>query len=449
MDNNQDKIERYQQFVKKYLDEHKQILADLKSMKKCGFETICVHGAFSKESAYKARAIVPSANLSTSSPFLCSDEAAAVLSYDVPGFVYTRIANPTNYFLELQMAMLEGYGLEGDAEALFTSSGMSAIFMSVFPFIKSGDNIVSSNRVYGGTYMLFNSRLKQMGVETFWVEKPWDISEWEKHINDKTQLLYVESPSNPTLFIADIKALADLAHRHQIPLIVDNTLATPVLTRPLEFGADVVIHSSSKSLSGSGRIIGGCLVSRQNIIAKSEAAGLKENFTDWVRKYPYRDFGPAFSPASAERVIDEIKTLKMRMVKHSANAMMVAEFLESHPKIKKVNYPGLKSFQFHELAKRYLKIVDDDVNAYGYLLSFEVKGTMEDAERICEKLKIGHFTTDLGKSSTIFIQPATTTHLQMGSQERKRSGVADTMIRYSVGLENANDLIHDLGQALS
>jgi O-acetylhomoserine/O-acetylserine sulfhydrylase-like pyridoxal-dependent enzyme len=251
------------------------------------------------------------------------------------------------------------------------------------------------------------------------------------------------------LFIADIKLLADLAHSRGLPLIVDNTIATPVLTRPLEFGADVVVHSASKSLCGSGRIIGGCLISKNNIITKSTEPGLRENFADWVRKFPSRDFGPSFSPASAEKVIDELKTLKMRTKKHSENAMAVANFLESHPKISKVNYPGLESFPLHSLAKKYLKVVDEDINAYSYLMSFEIKGTIDDAEKVCDNLKIGHLATDLGKSSTIFIQPATTTHLQLGSEARKKAGVTDTMIRYSVGLEDVNDIIDDLEKSLS
>lgn len=446
---NSKRIKRYEKFVKKCLEEHRKFKEELKELRKRGFETICVHGAFTKNAAYDAKAIIPSANLSTSSPFMSANEAASVLSYDVPGFVYTRIANPTNYFLELQMAMLEGYKLKEDTESLFTSSGMSAVFISVFPFVKSGNNIVSSNKVYGGTYMLFNVRLKQMGIETRWVEQPWNLDNWEKLIDKKTQLLYVESPSNPTLFVADIKALADLAHSYNIPLIIDSTIATPVLTRPLEFGADIVVHSASKALCGSGRIIGGCLVSKNNIITKSTEKGLKENFADWVRKFPYRDFGPAFSPANAERVIDEMKTLKMRMKKHSENALEVAKFLESHPKITKVNYPGLKSFQFHDVAKKYMKIVDENTNAYSYLMSFEVKGSIDDAEKVCENLKIGHFTTDLGRSCTIFIQPAATTHLQLGAEARKKAGISDTMIRYSVGLEDVNDLINDLEKALS
>ena len=449
VDRDSPRMREYEKFVKSRLAEHEKFKAELREMRRLGFETICVHGAFNRRAAYDAKSIIPSTALSSSSPFMHPLEAAAVLSYDVPGFVYTRISNPTNYFLELQMAMLEGYKLKEDTEALFTSSGMSAIFMSVFPFIKSGDNIVSSNRVYGGTYMLFSERLKQMGFETRWIERPWDLDEWKRRMDGRTRLLFVESPTNPALFVADIKELADLAHSHEVPLIVDSTIATPVLMRPFEFGADIVVHSVSKALCGSGRIIGGCLVSRENIVTRSTEKGLKENFADWVRKYPYRDFGPAFSPANAERVIDEMKTLKMRMKKHSENAMKVAKYLEAHPRISKVHYPGLESFEFHKTAKKYMKVVDEGTNAYSYLLSFEVKGSIDDAEKVCENLRIGHLTTDLGKSSTIFIQPATTTHLQLGQEARGKAGITDGLIRYSAGLEDADDLIADLERALA
>jgi len=444
-----EKSEEYKIFVEKRLKEYKDFKKELKELKKYSFDTICNQGAFTKKMAYDLKSIVPCANTSSSSPFLSVDEMAAVLSYSIPGFAYTRIINPTNYLLELQMAMLEGYKIEDDTEALLFSSGMSAIFMAVFSLVENGDNIISSNRVYGGTFQLFDVQLKKMGVEVRFVENPENLEEWKNKIDEKTKLFYVESPSNPGLFIADIKNLADLAHLNNIPLIVDSTLASPVLNRPLEHGADIVIHSISKVLGASGNVIGGCLISKNNIITKSKEIGLKENFAEWVRKFPYRDIGPAFSPESAAGIINDMRTLKSRVKTHSASALAVAEFLEKHPKITKVNYPGLKNFSSFNEAQKYLKIVDDNINAYGFLLSFEVKGNMDDVKKVCENLKIGHMATDLGKSCTVFTWPAGTTHFQLGEEARIKAGISNNLIRYSVGLEDTKDLIKDLDQALS
>lgn len=419
------------------------------------FDTICVLGAYSQDDAYNYKSIVPCASQSVASPFQSAEEAAAVLAYKIPGYVYTRIINPTTFQLELTLAMLDGYELNRKAEsiqtsALTTSSGMAAIFTAISPLIHTGCNFVSSNKAYGGTYMLFDVEIRKLGADCRWVERPDKIEEWERLIDKKTQFLYVESPSNPGLFIADIQKLADLAHSNGIPLIVDATIATPVLTRPLSLGADIVIHSLSKAMTGSARSIGGALVSRKNIVTREDNPAMREDYASWVRMYPYRDFGPCMSPANAERTIDDIKTLRQRLKTQSDNAMKVAQFLARHPKISRVNYPGLPSHPQHELAKKQMVLVDEEpVNAFSYLLSFDIKGTVADANRAVEAMRLGYHTTHLGSSCTIRIQPSCTTHLQQGEEARRKAGISDTQVRYSVGLEAADDLIRDLDQALS
>lgn len=419
------------------------------------FDTICVLGAYSQEDAYANKSIVPCASMSVASPFQSAEEAAAVLAYKIPGYVYSRIINPTTYALELTLAMLDGYDLNRKSDdiqtsALTTSSGMAAIFTAIFPFIHAGCNFVSSNKVYGGTYMLFDVEVRKLGVDCRWVEHPEDLSTWERLIDSKTQFLYVESPSNPGLFIADIAAMADLAHSRGIPLIVDSTIATPVLTRPLALGADIVVHSLSKAMTGSARAIGGAIVARKSLTCKEDNDALRQDFADWVRKYPYRDFGPCLSPANAERTLDDVKTLRQRLKTQSGTALKVAGFLAQHHKISRVNYPGLPCHPQHELARRQMVLVDEEpANAFSYLLSFDVRGSIADANRVAENLRIGYHTTHLGSSCTIFIQPSCTTHLQQGLEARRKAGIGDTQIRYSVGLEAAEDIIDDLDEALT
>ncbi|MBI2840547.1 MAG: O-acetylhomoserine aminocarboxypropyltransferase/cysteine synthase [Acidobacteria bacterium] len=419
------------------------------------FDTICVLGAYSQDDAYAFKSIVPCASMSVASPFQSAEEAAAVLAYKIPGYVYTRIVNPTNYLLELTLAMLDGYDLnrysdEIQTSALTTSSGMAAIFTAVTPFLHPGCNFVSSNKVYGGTYMQFDVELRQLGAECRWVENPGDLSEWKNSIDDGTRFMYVETPSNPGLFIADIPALADLAHSNGIPLIVDSTIATPVLMRPLSLGADIVVHSLSKAMTGSARAIGGALVSRKNIVTKEKNAELRADFATWVRKWPYRDIGACMSPANAERTLDEIRTLRHRIKTMSHSALRVAEFLRSHPKILRVNYPGLPSHPQHDLARREMVMVDEEpANAFSYLMSFDVKGSVADANRVVESMRIGYHTTHLGSSCTIRIQPSCTTHLQQGEEARRKAGIGETQVRYSVGLEATSDIIRDIDQALA
>jgi O-acetylhomoserine/O-acetylserine sulfhydrylase-like pyridoxal-dependent enzyme len=289
---------------------------------------------------------------------------------------------------------------------------MAAVFMVAHHLVEAGEEITSSIRVYGGTQQLFQVSMPRMGIKTNWVEEPDKIESWEKAITPKTKLLHVESPSNPNLFVADLPAIAELAKAKGIPLMVDNTICTPALMRPIEFGADIVIHSATKYISGNATSLSGA------IIAKKE-------FIDHVRHTGYG-----------------LESLSLRMKKHCENAMAIAKFLEKHPKIESVSYPGLPSHPQHEAAKKTM-------SAYSSMMSINVKGGLESTRKVIDNLSIAVHTTHLGSSQTVAIQPAATTHWQLGPEDRAKAGVPDNMIRYSAGLEDADDLMEDLDRALN
>jgi len=305
---------------------------------------------------------------------------------------------------------------------------MAAIFMVVHHLVVSGEEIVSSQRVYGGTQQLFAESFPRMGIKTNWVVEPEKIEEWEKAITPKTKLMHVESPSNPNLFVADIPAIAELAKSKGIPLMVDNTICSPALMRPIEMGADIIIHSATKYISGNGTSISGVICG-------------KKEFLDHVRRIGYRNIGPAIAPFNAWLCLLGLDSLSLRLKKHSDNAMAIAKYLEKHPKIESVRYPGLPSHPQHEVAKRTM-------SAFSSMMSFNVKGGLEATSNVIDNLSVAVHTTHLGSSQTVAIQPAATTHFQLGPEERAKAGVPENMIRYSAGLEDENDLIADLDRAL-
>lgn len=393
-------------------------------MSKHRFDTIAVKGGFGWDEQLRYRTMPPPLIQSAVFPYESAEWAADLYSYKIEGFAYGRINNPTNDIFEKRMAMLEG----GEA-ALGTASGMAAVFMVAHHLVEAGEEITSSIRVYGGTQQLFQVSMPRMGIKTNWVEDPADISSWEKAITPKTKLMHVESPSNPNLFVADIPAIAELAKARGIPLMVDNTICTPALMRPIEMGADIIIHSATKYISGNATSLSGA------IIAKKE-------FIDHVRHIGYRNIGPSISPFNAWLCLLGLESLGLRMKKHSDNAVTIAKFLEKHPKIESVSYPGLESHPNYEVMKKTM-------SAASSMMSFNVKGGLEPTRKVIDNLKIAVHTTHLGSSQTVAIQPAATTHWQLGPEERARAGVPDNMIRYSAGLEDENDLIEDLDQALN
>ena len=387
------------------------------------FDTMSVKGGYPWEEQLRYNSMPPPIIQAAVFPYESAQWAADLYSYKIDGFAYGRINNPTNDIFEKRMAMLEG----GEA-GLATASGMAAIFMVLHHLVVAGEEIVSSIRVYGGTQQLFAVSCPRMGITVKWVEQPEKIEEWEKLITPKTKLLHVESPSNPNLFVADIPPLAKLAKKHGIPLMVDNTICSPALMRPIELGADIVIHSATKYISGNGTSLSGVIVG-------------KHEFVNHVRHVGFRNIGPSASPFNSWLCLLGLESLSMRMRKHSDNAMAIAKFLEKHPKVESVLYPGLPSHPQHEAAKR-------NMSGFSSLMGIRVKGGLEPTRRVIDNLKIAVHTTHLGSSQTVAIQPAATTHWQLGPEERAKAGVPDNLIRYSAGIEDAQDLIEDLDEAL-
>ncbi|HAR37081.1 MAG TPA: O-acetylhomoserine aminocarboxypropyltransferase/cysteine synthase, partial [Acidobacteria bacterium] len=409
-------------------------------------------------------AIVEPLYLATSQGYRDSDELEAALAYLIPTWCYTRIANPTTYYLEYVLALLEGYKSGYDTSCVVTASGMAAIMMAVDPFLvkqKEGPekiNFVSSVQLYGGTFQHFSVRkMKERGIEVRWVLHPEDIEEWKAKIDEDTRFLYVEAPSNPQQSFCDIKALADLAHSWEIPLIFDATCATPALMRPIAYGADIVVHSLTKSITTGGLAIGGALISKKPIITKikNDDPNFKASFAEYVKFWPYRDNGPAASPFNALMALNDLRTLRMRMDIVSQNCQKVAEFLEKHPRVYQVDYLGLPSYKLHPLAKKYMKLVDSDdgrgqeVNRYGHLMSFRVDGPPENARKVFDRFQIIFRATDLGRIKSVATIPAISTHQQQGEEARRMADIPPQLIRLCVGAENPDDIIEDLNQALN
>jgi len=421
----------------------------LQDTKNQAFDTVALWGLYGHKDMLRLKSMtLPLFMSTTGGPYDSLIDGSLLLSYKTmndPNKIYTRIDNTNTDHLALKLAALEGLGVSQLTQGFCTSSGMSAIFMATMPFLEKGDNFVSSNRVYGGSQQLFEITYKKSDWEARWVTIPWKIEEWEKLIDKKTKFLYAEFPSNPTLFIPDISALSKLAHSYNIPFIIDSTMASPALTRPFEFGADIVVHSISKIANGSCRAIGGALISLDKIITNVDY--LKDNFANKVKGGHFRNTGPCLSPFNAQIIWDEIITLRLRVKQHSENAMKISKFLEKHPKIEKVNYPGLSSHPQHKIAKKYMKLPDGK-SAYGFLLSFNIKGGFKKAKKFAEVFDFGVQVTHLGGSYTVWVHNATTTHAQMTPEERESAEISDNLIRYSVGLEGSSDAIKHLEKAL-
>lgn len=349
------------------------------------------------------------------------DRAKALFENKEEGFIYTRINNPTVDKLEKRLA-----SLEGAEAALATSSGMSAVNLTALHLARSGGHIVSSNRLYGGVFHLFRERLPALGIKVTFVENPYDLKKWEVAIKSNTKFLYVETPSNPLLEIFDIGALADLAHKHNLPLVVDSTVATPALLRPIKNNADVVVHSLSKYM-GDGEVIGGAVLG-------------KKSFIDELRAGWLRDTGPCISPDNAAILCYHIESLFGRMREHCKNALAVAKFLSKHKKVKQVFYPA-----FSDRARANKKLMP---RGFSGLMAFELRGGVRAAKIVLENLKLFWHAANIGEARSLVIHPATTTHGQMTPAELKKAGISGGTLRLSIGREDSRDLIEDLAQAL-
>ncbi len=392
----------------------------------------------------------------TAYEFRDAQHAANLFSLKELGYIYTRLNNPTTDVFEKRFAELEG----GEA-ALATSSGMSAIFFAIANAAEAGDNIVCARQLYGGTLTQTAHTLKRFGIESRFFDVH-DTAAMEKLIDDKTKVIFFESLTNPSIDVADIEAITKIANRYGILTVVDNTVATPVLCRPFEHGADITVHSASKYTTGQGLAIGGILVERKGLVEKLKANPRYTHFNKPDESYhglvyvevplpPFtlrarlsllRDLGAVVSPFNSWLFIQGIETLSLRMREHSKNALALAEFLESHPKVKKVNYPGLKSNANYKNAQKYF-----ENGACSGLLSFEV-GSLEEAVKIVDATKLYSLVVNIGDSKSIITHPASTTHQQLNEKELIAFGVPSGLIRISCGLESITDLVADIKQAL-
>ena len=394
---------------------------------------------------------------STTYKYDSTDAVGALFDLEKEGHMYTRISNPTVSEVEKKIA-----DLEGGTGALLCSSGMAAILISVLNITSSGDNILSMTSVYGGTVNLFAVTLKRFGIETRFITQSMSDDEICALIDEKTRLIFGETISNPGLDVLDIERLSGLAHLNGIPMIVDNTFPTPVNCRPFEFGADIIVHSTTKYLDGHACVLGGCVVDGGRFdwtsgkfpelcdpdpsyhgVSYCGRFGIKYAYITKARVQLMRDFGVPLTPMSAFILNMGIETLHLRMERHCANALAVAKFLESHPKVESVSYPGLKSDPRHALAEKYLP------NGTCGVISFCVKGGREASIRFMDSLNLASIVVHVADSRTSVLNPAGTTHRQLTDEQLIAAGIPAGLVRLSVGIENLNDIIDDLNSALS
>jgi O-acetylhomoserine/O-acetylserine sulfhydrylase-like pyridoxal-dependent enzyme len=457
--------------MQKYIDKNNAYLARRSKyirevVKKWKFDTIAVHGLYSVEDAIEdyQGAIIEPIFMSASQAYRDSDEMAAALAYLIPTWCYSRIANPSTYYYEWTLALLEGYGFDGETSCCSTSSGMAAIMTAVQPFLvhrthnkPEPRNFLATAQCYGGTFQQFNVRLmEERDIECRWIQDPTNIDAWASKIDKNTRFLYGELPSNPGQGFFDIAAVADLAHSHNIPLICDATVASPALLRPICHGADIVVQSATKSLTTSGFGVCGAIIARQNIVTSIDNDDMKKDFCSYVKYLPNRDYGPNLHPMQAIMTLNDMRTLRSKMDLLSRNTMKVAEFLRGHPRIESVAYLGLPSHPLHELASKYMWLVDSEhdeqygrpVNRYGHLMSFCVKGGPEQTRQFFDGLQRIWRATDLGRIKSVATIPAISTHQQQGEAGRQLANIPPNMVRLCVGGEHADDTIADLDQAL-
>jgi O-succinylhomoserine sulfhydrylase len=351
-----------------------------------------------------------------------AEDAEAAFKGEVDRFIYTRYGNPTVAAFEERLRLLEGAEF-----CSATSSGMSAVFTGLIALLRAGDRAVASRALFGSCHYIISELLPRYGVETEFVDGT-DMRQWEKALAKPTQCVFLETPSNPTLEIIDVKRVAELTHAAGGKLVVDNVLATPMLQRPIELGADIVIYSATKHIDGQGRTLGGAIL------------GPKSYYKDNLQPF-LRHTGPACSPFNAWVLLKGLETLDLRVERHCRNAQAVAEFLETQPGVKRVIYPGLKSHPQHKLAKQQMKLP-------GSVLSFEIDGGKDRAFRIQNAFEIIDISNNLGDTKSIVTHPATTTHQRLPEEERLRLGISAGLLRLSVGLEDVEDIKEDLAAAL-
>lgn len=419
------------------------------------FETIALHGGQTIDQDTLSRAVP--VYRTSSYVFKSTEHAANLFALKELGNIYTRIGNPTQNVLEQRVAQLEG-----GATALALASGTSAIFYTIINICSQGDEIIAANNLYGGTYVQFDSILPQLGITVKFVD-PEDPQNFARAINEKTRAIFCETIGNPTLNVVDFEAISKIAKANNLPLVVDSTFTTPYLFKPIEFGADVVIHSLTKWMGGHGTGIGGIVIDagrfdwtdpKFKIYNEPDDSyhGLRYAhdlgdlnpvaFALRMRLVPLRNLGASISPDNCWFFLQGIETLGLRMERHCSNATAVADFLNNHEAVDWVYYPGLKGSPGHEIAATYLK------NGFGGMVAFGIKGGLEAGQKFIEALQLASHLANVGDAKTLAIHPASTTHSQLSAEQLVESGITDTMIRLSIGIEHIDDIKADIEQAL-
>ena len=417
-------------------------------------ETLAVHAGFKPDPTTKSVAVP--IYQTTSYAFDSTQHGADLFDLKVPGNIYTRIMNPTNGVLEERVA-----AMEGGVAALAVASGMAAITYAIQTIAQAGDNIVSVSKLYGGTYNLFAHTFPRQGITVKFAPHN-DVAALEALIDDNTKAVFCETIGNPAGNIVDIEALAQAAHRRGVPLIVDNTVASPALCRPIEYGADIVVHALTKYMGGHGTTIAGCIVDSGKFpwtehksrfpmlnepdpsyhgVVYTEAFG-PAAFIGRCRVVPLRNTGAALSPFNAFLILQGIETLSLRMERHNENALKVANFLKNHPQVSWVNYGGLPDHPEHGLAKKYFGGLPASI------MSFGIKGGHAAGARFIDALQLILRLVNIGDAKSLACHPASTTHRQLGPEELKSAGVTDDMVRLSIGIEHIDDILDDIRQAL-
>src|SRR5215467_1395651 len=417
-----------------------------------GFATKSLHAGHTPDAASHARAVP--IYQSTSFTFDNSDHAAALFALQQFGNIYSRIMNPTTDVFEQRVA-----ALEGGMAALATSSGQAAQFLALTSLMGPGDEMVAASTLYGGTYTQFDVSFRRLGIDVKFVE-PDDPENFRKAITPKTRALYGETIANPRMNVLDIAAVAKISHEAGVPLVIDNTMASPYLCRPIEWGADIVVHSATKFLGGHGTSIGGIIVDSGKFAWSDKYPAITQPSPGYhgikfsevfgpmayimkVRVEGLRDFGPCMSPFNSFLFIQGIETLKFRMEAHSRNALAVAQWLETQPAVTWVKFPGLKSSPYYQLSQKYLP------QGQGSIVTFGIKGGLEAGRKLIDSVKIFSHLANLGDAKSLIIHPASTTHQQLNDAQQLDAGVTKDLVRISVGIEEADDLIWDLEQAIA
>lgn len=418
-----------------------------------GFDTLALHAGAAPDASTGARAVP--IHLSTSFVFDSSDHAQSLFNLEQPGHVYSRISNPTNAVLEQRMS-----ALEGGVGAISTASGQAALFLAISTLMDAGSHIVASAALYGGSHNLLHYTLSRFGIQTTFVE-PGNLAAWKAAVQPNTRLFFGETVGNPGMNVLNIPEVSKIAHQAGVPLLVDSTLTTPYLIQPFQLGADLIVHSATKFLSGHGTVIGGVLIDGGSF--DYEASGLFPQLTQAydgfhqmvfseessvapfllrARREGLRDFGACLSPHSAWLILQGIETLGLRMEKHISNTHKIIEFLAQHPFVKRVGHPSLQSHADYTLAQQLLP------KGASSVFSFDLAGSRQQGKAFVEALQIFSHLANVGDSKSLVIHPASTTHFRMDAKALEQSGITEGTIRLSIGLENPDDLIADLQKAL-